>query len=200
MGAHPIKEHGKLVAFCFSVWAPNASEVSVIGSFNGWDGFKSRMKRQENGVWSTVINGVPSGASYKYLIRTRFGETFYRTDPCAKYAEPRPLAASRSWCGSFRWNDAEYRAKQEASPVWNSRPMAIYEIHAGSWRESKRGGPMNYRELAESLCEYLCEYGLRMFSSCRLRKTPITAHWAIRRRVFLHPLPGTALLTILSIL
>ena len=95
MGAHPIKEHGKLVAFCFSVWAPNASEVSVIGSFNGWDGFKSRMKRQENGVWSTVINGVPSGASYKYLIRTRFGETFYRTDPCAKYAEPRPLAASK---------------------------------------------------------------------------------------------------------
>ena len=86
------KENGKITAFSFSVWAPNASEVSVVGAFNGWDGFKSRMKPQKNGVWSVLIPGVPSGASYKYLIKTRYGETFYRADPC-KYAELRPSTA-----------------------------------------------------------------------------------------------------------
>jgi 1,4-alpha-glucan branching enzyme len=187
MGAHAIKENGKITAFSFSVWAPNASEVSVVGAFNGWDGFKSRMKPQKNGVWSVLIPGVPSGASYKYLIKTRYGETFFRADPCAKYAELRPSTASRTWSGSFRWSDTEYRAANSDRTAWEDKPMAIYEIHAGSWRASRRGGLMNYRELADTLVDYLKEFGFSHVELMPIAEHPYDGSWGYQTTGYFAP-------------
>ena len=167
MGAHPMEQDGKK-GVCFNVWAPHATAVFVIGDFNGWNESSDQMVRvqpKEMGVYELFVPGVKKGAIYKYLIYTQDGRKLYKADPYANYAQLRPETASVvTDISNFKWTDDVWMKDREekAKTDLYGQPMAIYEVHLGSWmrhigREDE--GFYTYRELAKTLVAYVKEMG-----------------------------------------
>jgi len=131
----------------FVVWAPSAEGVSVVGDFNGWDGRLHPMRSMGvSGVWELFIPGLAEGEAYKFEIRTQGGHIRLKADPYALYSELRPKTASRLFdVDRFSWTDQAWMNRQQ----FRSAPVAIYEVHLGSW---KRG--LNYLDLARELAAY----------------------------------------------
>jgi 1,4-alpha-glucan branching enzyme len=161
LGAHPVRE-GNEPGTHFAVWAPNAEQVSVIGDFNGWDRERHRLAPVgTSGIWTGVVPGVGAGARYKYHIASRHGG--YRVDkadPFAVYAEVPPLTASIVWEMDYAWGDhAWMQHRRERNAL--DRPMAIYEVHLGSWRLVPEEGdrPLTYREMALALADHVQRAG-----------------------------------------
>ena len=172
LGAHPIHHEG-VDGVRFAVWAPNARRVSVVGDWNGWDGRRHPMRLHPgNGIWEIFLPGVALGARYKYEILGRDGGLLaLKTDPVAfgfEAEEPRTASAVTELNG-FAWGDAEWMDDRKR---WNGlhRPMAIYEVHLGSWRRPDGRTP-GYREIAAELADYVAEMG---FTHVEL--LPITEH------------------------
>ena len=156
MGAHLTTVDGK-EGVIFNVWAPHAAAVFVIGDFNDWDEGANQMSRVEPetiGVYELFVPGVKKGALYKFLIYTPNGRKLYKADPFANYAELRPGTASIvTDIDHFKWTDSAWMKTraEEAKKDLYGQPMAIYEVHPGSWmrhpnREDE--GFYTYRELA----------------------------------------------------
>ena len=126
LGAHLSQEDGEKGTF-FGVWAPNAKEVHVIGSFNGWNETSHAMRKLgEGGIWSLFIPGVGEGEMYKFLITARDGRKLYKADPFANYAEYRPGTASIvTDLSGFPWKDSKWLSNR-AKKDMNKEPMAIY--------------------------------------------------------------------------
>ena len=167
LGAHPAETEKGEKGFHFAVWAPNALSVSVIGEFNDWgekDGGNFMKKVGEIGVWETFIPGVKIGDMYKYRISAMDGRILDKADPYGNWAELRPGTASRTAdIENFKWSDTTWMKKRAEFDVHTS-PMAIYEVHPGSWRkhpatEEDPEGYYNYRELAVELAEYVKDMG-----------------------------------------
>ena len=163
LGAHPCTEDG-VTGVYFAVWAPNAQKVSVIGTFNGWKEDADEMTRLEPmGVYELFVPKASVGDLYKFYIETPDGRSLYKADPYANYAELRPGTASRiTDISNFKWTDTKWMEKRKACKDVHSQPMAIYEVHPGSWmrhpgREDE--GFYTYRELAKRLTEYVQEMG-----------------------------------------
>jgi 1,4-alpha-glucan branching enzyme len=172
LGAHPIRHEG-VDGVRFAVWAPNARRVSVVGDWNGWDGRRQPMRLHPgNGIWEIFIPGVAPGARYKYEILGRDGELLaLKTDPLAfgfEAEEPRTASAVTD-VSAYTWGDAEWMDERKHRSAL-SRPMAIYEVHLGSWRRPDGRIP-GYREIAEQLADYVSEMG---FTHVEL--LPITEH------------------------
>src|SRR5690606_33235757 len=135
LGAHPLRK-GRTQGVQFAVWAPNAERVSVIGEFNGWNPTSHPLQARddESGIWEGFIAGIAPGTPYKYRIKSRLGgEAFDKGDPFAFYWEEPPQTASRVCTLDYDWADAgwlETRAQTNSLQA----PMAIYEVHLGSWR------------------------------------------------------------------
>ncbi len=158
----------------FAVWAPNAQRVSVIGNFNHWDGRRHAMgNRGASGIWEIFIPDLCEGEVYKYEVKSRHGGYLVeKSDPYGFAAELRPRTASVVWdISQFTWNDEEWLAKR-AERQGLDQPIAVYEVHLGSW---KRGGDgsefLSYRELADQLVAHL---ELTQFTHVELM--PITEH------------------------
>ena len=167
LGAHPAETEKGEKGFHFAVWAPNALSVSVIGEFNDWgekDGGNFMKKVGEIGVWETFIPGVKIGDMYKYRIAAMDGRILDKADPYGNWAELRPGTASRTAdIENFKWSDTTWMKKRTEFDVHTS-PMAIYEVHPGSWRkhpatEENPEGYYNYRELAVELADYVKDMG-----------------------------------------
>ncbi|MEO8248878.1 MAG: 1,4-alpha-glucan branching enzyme, partial [Burkholderiales bacterium] len=125
----------------FSVWAPNAESVSVIGDFNQWrpDANVARPRSDGTGIWQVEIPGVEHGHKYKFAIRSRSGELLEKADPFARYAELAPNTGSIVWRDSeYDWQDADWMANR---PEHNglASPMSVYEVHLGSWKRDANG-------------------------------------------------------------
>ncbi len=145
----------------FRVWAPNAARVSVVGDFNQWDGRVHPMASLgASGVWELFIPGLAAGALYKYELRHRdTGMVARKTDPYGRQFEYRPATASRvAAAAAHEWRDHEWMARRGAWD-WLHAPLAVYEVHAGSWMRHPGGGFYNYRELAGRLVPYVRELG-----------------------------------------
>jgi len=156
----------------FAVWAPNASDVSVIGDWNGWnpDSHKLAPRSDHSGIWEGTVPGIQHGQVYKYRITSHVGGyQVEKADPFATFCELPPATASRVWNLDYTWNDQSWMSSRGARNGLDA-PMSIYEMHAGSWRR-KDGNFLNYRELAHALAEYLNETG---FTHVELM--PITEH------------------------
>lgn len=173
LGAHPVVEKGKK-GICFTLWAPNAQKVSVIGSFNNWQEDANEMERLEPmGIYEAFIPEASVGDMYKFYIETRDGRKLYKADPYANYAELRPGTASVvTDIEHFKWTDNKWMEKRKAVKDVHSQPMAIYEVHPGSWmrhpgREDE--GFYSYRELAERLTAYVKEMGYN--AECNISNT-----------------------------
>lgn len=178
LGAH-ILQHEGVSGTHFSVWAPNASRVSVIGDFNAWDGRRHAMrKRQDSGVWEIFLPGVGEGALYKFEILDAAGHLLpLKSDPFGFAAELRPNTASRvKNIHSFTWSDEAYLAQRAQRDARRS-PMSIYEVHAGSWQRHADGRFLSYDELAERLVPYVCELGFTHIEFLPVTEHPFDPSW-----------------------
>ena len=183
LGAHPATMDGKK-GVMFDVWAPHASRVWVIGSFNDWKEDADEMERLkpgDMGIYERFIPDASEGDLYKYLIETSEGTKLYKADPYANYAEMRPGTASRIWdITGFKWTDHTWMKKRvEAEDIY-SQPMAIYEVHMGSWMRHPGGedeGYYSYRELAEALTAYVKDMGYTHVELMGVSEYPFDGSW-----------------------
>lgn len=158
LGAHPVGE-----GVLFAVWAPNARAVSVIGDFNGWDAGTHPLHARDDGsgIWEGLVPGIGAGALYKYHVRSQVeGHGADRGDPFALRWEPPPHMASIVWDLDYEWNDGPWMQHRHARNAPQA-PLAIYEVHPGSWRRVPEQGNrvLTYRELGEQLADYLHHMG-----------------------------------------
>jgi 1,4-alpha-glucan branching enzyme len=164
----------------FAVWAPNAQRVSVVGDFNRWDGRVHPMRRlAPSGVWEVFVPELHHGARYKFELRTATGQLLLKADPYARWCEVPPSTASVIWTDEgYQWRDQDWMRERALQGEWRERPMAIYEVHVGSWRRVPEEGNrfQTYRELAGSLVPYV----LRSWPPSLPRATSM--RWSIPRR------------------
>ena len=180
LGAH-VREIDGLRGVQFAVWAPHAERVSVVGDFNAWDGRVHPMRaRGGTGVWELFLPGLADGAVYKFEIRSKLGPTpFMKADPCAFRSELRPRSGSVvASLDGYAWGDAAWmdaRARHD----WLAEPMAIYEVHPGSWRrvaeEDNRW--LSYRELADQLIPYVKQMGYTHIELLPIMEHPFDGSW-----------------------
>lgn len=183
LGAHPMTING-VEGVYFAVWAPHARAVSVVGSFNMWDGRLHPMRTLEvSGVYEIFIPGVTAGAVYKFQILTRTGDILMKSDPYANCAELRPNNASVvADIREFDWTDKKWMAtrEKETRNSLRKKPMAIYELHLGSWRKKDDGtedGFYNYRELAPMIAEYVLDMGYTHIELMGIAEHPFDGSW-----------------------
>ncbi|MCR5580778.1 MAG: 1,4-alpha-glucan branching protein GlgB [Pseudobutyrivibrio sp.] len=183
LGAHKGKR-GKETGFYFDVWAPHAISVSVIGDFNNWDETRNPMVRVEpiaQGIYEAFIPEAQEGQLYKYLICAEDGNKLYKADPYATYAEVRPGTASRLFDNSkFKWTDSAWMKKRKAAKNFWEQPLAIYEVHPGSWKRHPRpenDGFYSYREFAHSLTEYVLDMGYTHVELMGISEYPFDGSW-----------------------
>ena len=182
MGAHLTVQDG-FKGVCFDLWAPNASRVWVIGSFNGWNETADEMKRLEPetmGIYELFIPGLEEGVLYKYLIETKDGKRLYKADPFANFSELRPGNASCvADIDHFKWTDSKWLAdRAEQDPF--ERPMAIYEVHPGSWKRHpgrEDDGFYTYKDLEKYLIPYIKEMGYTHIELMGISEYPFDGSW-----------------------
>ncbi len=181
LGAHILEEDGKS-GVSFSVWAPHAQKVFVIGSFNDWDETADEMERLEPmGIYELFIPEVKEGDLYKFYIETADGKKLYKSDPFAFSSELRPGTASRvADIDSFKWTDTRWMKKRKGMKDIQEQPMAIYEVHPGSWKRHpgrEDEGFYTYRELAHSLTEYVKMMGYTHVELMGIAEYPFDGSW-----------------------
>lgn len=175
----------------FAVWAPNASYVSVVGDFNGWNRASNPLTpRGSSGIWEGVVSSAHHGNCYKYFIQSNIGGyTVEKADPYAFSSELRPKTASRLWdISRYSWKDSDWmdaRAKRDAF----SSPMTIYEVHLGSWmRVPERGdGFLTYRELAHELPRYMKKMGFTHVELLPITEHPFDGSWGYQTTGYFAP-------------
>ena len=177
MGAHPRTIDG-ISGVHFSVWAPNAIGISVVGSFNRWDSRRHPMHRRNLwGVWEIFVPGAQVGDLYKFEIRGAHGYLEQKADPYARWAEVRPKSASIvAPEPAYEWCDSTWMSQRTGCP-WHRRPITVYEVHAGSWRRHPDGTWLTYRELADQLIPYLLELGYTHVEFLPLAEHPHDGSW-----------------------
>lgn len=162
--------------FSFSVWAPKAKSVSVVGDFNGWDKEKNKMELlNEWGIWHTYVENAKEGQCYKFLIEDSYGKETYKADPYARYSQLRPETASVLYDSKFIWSDCEWIENRKKSDL--QKPMLIYEVHLGSWKTKEDGSPLSYREMADKLTEYVKEMGYTHIELMPVTEYPFDGSW-----------------------
>ncbi len=160
LGAHLMTIDG-VKGVHFAVWAPNAMRVSVVGDFNEWDGRALQMRRLwDSGIFELFVPGLAEGTLYKYEIKAKGGLTYLKADPYANRAELRPNSASIvTSLSGYEWTDDNWMKSRDKKELLR-RPMAVYEVHLGSFTRSDSGMPfLNYRELAPKIADHVRKTG-----------------------------------------
>ena len=179
LGAHVVNHDG-VSGTQFAVWAPNAVQVFVMGDFNGWNKRSDPLHPNgQSGIWEGFFPGIGNGTLYKYHIVSRFSD--YRvdkTDPFSIFNEIPPKTASIVWNLDYQWGDQEWMTSRRQRNALD-KPMAIYEMHVGSWRrvaeESNRS--LSYRELAPQLADYLERLGYTHVEFLPVMDHPFFGSW-----------------------
>jgi 1,4-alpha-glucan branching enzyme len=179
LGAHVVNRGGTSGTY-FAVWAPNAERVSVIGEFNGWDkGRHPLYPKGQSGIWEGFFPGIGKGTLYKYHIVSHFnGYRVDKADPFSIFNEIPPKAASIVWDLDYAWGDQEWMASRRQRNGLD-KPIAIYEMHLGSWRRMPAEGnrSLSYRELAPQLADYLQQTGYTHVEFLPIMDHPFFGSW-----------------------
>ena len=178
LGAHSI-EHEGARGVHFAVWAPNARHVSLVGDFNDWDHRRHPMRsRKDIGVWEIFIPGLGAGQAYKFRITSADGAVLpLKADPFAFASELRPATASiTADPGKPDWGDAAHRAHWAKSDV-RREPMAIYEVHPGSWQRDDNGWFLSWDEMAKRLIPYVADMGFTHIEFMPVSEHPYDPSW-----------------------
>ena len=174
MGAH-VRDGGTY----FTVWAPNASQVSVVGDFNHWDIHANVMHRHtDSGLWELFIEGIGEGVVYKFAVHDAHGHLLpLKADPYGFAAEMRPANASKVFdIHHFAWSDADYLAQRDQVNPY-IQPISIYEVHLGSWQRDENGLFLSYDELAIRLIAYVKDLGFTHIEIMPVSEHPLDASW-----------------------
>ncbi len=165
----------------FAVWAPNADQVCVIGDSNHWTpGISSLRPVADSGIWQGLAPEMPVGALYKFAIHPRgapAGQWLEKADPFAYYAELSPRTGSVVWSLDYAWNDQAWMADRARANAPDA-PIAIYELHLGSWMRAQPGnGCLTYRELAPRLLEHMDKTGFTHVEFLPVMEHPFYGSW-----------------------
>jgi 1,4-alpha-glucan branching enzyme len=179
-GSHYLKllnTHG----YYFAVWAPNATNVCVIGEFNGWkNNLHPLFVRLDNsGIWEGFIPNIPDGALYKYHIKGFEGNETYKADPYGNYCEKRPSTASQTTSLYFDWSDDAWMQKRKHNNALHA-PWSVYEMHLGSWMRPKKDDPNlfnSYNEITERLVPYVKNMGYTHVEFMPITEYPYDGSW-----------------------
>ncbi len=178
LGAHVKKQEG-VNGTRFSVWAPNAAGVCVVGDFNSWSTTKHPMRsRGGSGVWELFIPGVGDGAAYKYAVRDTQGHMQpLKADPVGFGAEFRPKSASvvRD-LSTYKWRDAKW-IKSRGARQHRTAPMSVYELHMGSWQRGEGNQYLTYAEMADRLIPYVKQLGFTHIELLPITEHPFDGSW-----------------------
>ncbi|HEY7528715.1 MAG TPA: 1,4-alpha-glucan branching enzyme, partial [Candidatus Deferrimicrobiaceae bacterium] len=190
LGSHPAGMGG-VDGVSFAVWAPNAERVSVVGNFNHWDGRSHPMRiRGESGIWEIFIPGLTEGEVYKYEIRAReTGELLMKSDPFAFRFEPPPRTGSIvCTIDGYSWGDADWMTAR-AARNWLESPVAVYEVHLGSWmRKTEEGNRyLSYLELADRLVPYVVDLGYTHIELLPVSEHPFDGSWGYQTLGYFAP-------------
>ena len=190
LGAHLLRI-GEADGVHFAVWAPHAERVSVVGDFNMWDGRVHPMRRLEpNGVWELFVPGLTEGERYKFEIRSDVhGEILLKTDPYGFGFELAPMTASIVTKRDYTWTDAEWFVERAGQNAWLDRPMAIYEVHLGSWARVPEDADrhLTYGEIADRLVPYVKEMGYTHIELLPVMEHPFYGSWGYQVTGFFAP-------------
>jgi len=175
----------------FSVWAPNATHVSVCGNFNDWSDHSHPLfvRLDQSGIWEGFIPHLPRGEVYKYHIVGFRGAKLYKGDPYAHYWELKPKTASITWNFEYEWKDGEWmrdRAKHNALDA----PFSVYEVHLASWKRPDRNDEesyLGYWQIAEKLADYVKETGFTHVELMPVMEFPFDGSWGYQGTGFYAP-------------
>lgn len=187
LGAHPHIHEGR-EGVLFAVWAPAADAVSVIGDFNGWNEGRAPLapRWDSSGVWEGFVPGAKTGEKYKYSITAANGERFNKSDPMAFFCETPPDTASVVAAPKHAWHDEEWMAaRAQKSDCF--APQSVYEMHAGSWRRAEGDRFLTWRELAQTLPQYLTENGFTHVELMPIMEHPFYGSWGYQTTGYFAP-------------
>jgi len=161
-----------IIGTSFAVWAPSARGVRVSGDFNGWNSTAFPMRGLgSSGVWELFVPGVGNGAKYKYDVLGADGIWRDKADPMAQHTEHPPATASVVFSSDYEWSDTDW-CRRRTQRDWYSSPVAVYEVHLGSWRQG-----LSYKELAEQLVDYVSESGFTHVELLPVMEHPFGGSW-----------------------
>ena len=168
----------KVTGVRFAVWAPNAERVSVIGSFNNWDGRIHSMRTHgSSGVWDIFIPNLTTSDTYKFEIRNRHtGHILVKTDPYGFEFEPRPGTATKISTTHYQWEDKQWLEARKKRD-WLHAPFNCYEVHLGSWQRNDKGHFLTYRELAKTLVPHVAAMGYTHVELLPISEHPLNESW-----------------------
>ncbi len=188
LGAHPGAVDGT-DGVAFSVWAPAADHVSVVGDWSSWDRTADPMARVAGSdVWAAFVPDAREGHRYKFAVTSAAGATVEHADPVARRTEAAPATASVVHQARHRWEDDEWIATRDAGDPWTG-PMSIYEVHLGSWRRDPADPlrPRTYRELAPELAAYVADLGFTHVELLPIMGHPFTGSWGYQVTSYFAP-------------
>src|SRR4051812_38999772 len=188
LGAHPVTVDGT-AGTAFAVWAPNASRVSVIGDFNGWQAGEHPLAvRGSSGIWEGFAPGVARGALYKYAIDGPNGFHGEKADPFALRSEEPPKTGSIVWDLDYAWGDADWLAERRGRNSLTA-PQSVYAEHIGSWRRVPEEGNrwLSYRELAPQLADHVEPLGFTHVELLPVMEHPFFGSWGYQTTGYFAP-------------
>lgn len=184
-GAHRTTKHGR-PGVRFTVWAPRARQLAVVGDWNEWDEKRDVLhKMPDSGIWTLFLPDVPEGSFYKYAITAFDGSTSLKADPFAFQSEIRPKTASVvTSLDGYEWGDGAW-IRSRTAPY--QRPLSIYELHFGTWRQKEEGVFLTYREMADELIPYVLEMGYTHIELLPLCEHPYDLSWGYQTTGYFAP-------------
>ena len=175
-------ESGALLGTAFSVWAPNAQAVSLIGDHNFWDRNSHQMHRiGSSGIWEIFVADVSAGTKYKFAVCGIDGRWVDHADPMARATEIPPLTASVVEESTYQWNDQAWIEQRSQFQSWRSA-VSVYEVHLGSWKIG-----LSYKELAVELVEYIQQQGFTHVEFLPVTEHPYGPSWGYQVTSFFAP-------------
>jgi len=179
LGSHVMDVEGVTGTY-FAVWAPNASSISVIGNFNGWNKNDHALapRWDSSGIWEGWIPNIGVGEVYKYFIVSNDGQHLEKSDPFALWCEVAPRTASIVWDTWYEWNDEEWLKIRKEKNKLNA-PISVYEVHLGSWQRDPSDPErfLTYKEIAETLVPYVKEMGFTHVELMPIMEHPYPPSW-----------------------
>jgi len=187
LGSHPTSIDG-VPGASFSVWAPNAREVTVIGSFNGWNPRSHALQpRASSGIWEGFIPSVTKGSTYKFhIVSQHHGHVVDKADPFGLLHEKPPRTASVVWDLDYQWTDQDWMINRQAKNSLQA-PISIYEVHLGSWMREEHNRPLSYRETAPLLADYVRRMGFTHVELLPVMEHPFYGSWGYQTTGYFAP-------------
>ncbi|MNQ30673.1 1,4-alpha-glucan branching enzyme GlgB [compost metagenome] len=188
LGAHLVEVNGVKGVY-FSVWAPTAQSVAVVGDFNYWTGNEHQLQVRwdSSGIWEGFIPEITKGALYKYKIQSNINDIVTeKADPFALYCEKPPHTASVVWDLDYKWKDENWmQSRKETNAL--DKPYSVYEVHLGSWKRADHNRFMTYLELADDLVSYVKETGFTHVEFMPIMEYPYDPSWGYQLTGYFAP-------------